>query len=147
MKLIKYFDFGPLLIIALYYFFDERFIYYPCLYNNKSYRLMNKNHKTDRHTGSLEVLLTFYQHHSPFRTNFYSIKNYSFAPKDELIAPWIIEQIREREREKKREQEENQPRVYIDDFPYENPEPKKEEELGYSERGVTIIDIAGDNIE
>ena len=86
------------------------------------------------------VLLTF---SSPLAIDTRSYKiNSLYLGGKEMIAPWVIEKIKELEREKRRRQEE-QPRVYIDDYPYEL-QKKDDKDQKDSDRGVVIIDIVSD---
>lgn len=94
---------------------------------------MNQNTNLERHGRSLDGLLDF-SYKLPFGS-----KNY--FSKDDIIAPWIIDKIKKREEERKRN--EDQPRVYIDIPPYQELEEKEEEEK--PKRGVTIIDLIGDD--
>lgn len=94
--------------------------------------------KPERYGGALEALLNF---SLSLRNGIYSNGTIYLGSYD-VIAPWIIEKIREREQREKKRQEE-QPMVYIEDFP-DGPMPKKEERKD-SERGVFIIDIYGPN--
>lgn len=105
------------------------------LLSNYNITLMTKTLGPERYGDSLEVLLNFSS--SNVKNNSYKI-NSLYASKDDIIAPWIIQKIREMEEKKKRQ--EDQPRVYIDDYPYEQPK-KEEKDEKESDRGVIIIDI------
>ena len=97
---------------------------------------MVTNKNSDMQSLSLEVLLTF---SGSIRKN----NLYSLTKKDDgWIAPWIIEKIKEMEKERKREYD--QPRVYIDEEPLYEP-PKKEVPEDEPGRGITIIDISGND--